>query len=288
MALGVVLLAASPAFSAPEPVTAAIPPGQLIRWEGPFAACKQETETWAPLPDGSCLFAVDLLERASELEIRAITDDTDRIARLLVLDYPWPVQRITLKDDRHVHLSEADLARVQRENARIRALWKLNTPRRWHLPLHPPLADLPHGGRFGSRRFINGEPRNPHSGADYPAAEGTPVLAADDGTVVLAEEHFFAGNSIFIDHGDGLISMYFHLSRIDVQPGQSVERGQVIGAVGATGRATGPHLHFGIRWKGRRIDPADFLTPPADLPAIMAAPLLAEPLRGVSAATRAQ
>ena len=98
-------------------------------------------------------------------------------------------------------------------------------------------------------------PRSPHTGADYAANQGTPVLAAEAGTVRLAEEHFFSGNSIFIDHGDGLVSMYFHMHELFVSPGDRVTRGAVIGTVGSTGRSTGPHLHFGLRWRGARIDP---------------------------------
>ena len=183
-------------------------------------------------------------------------------------EYPYPVQHITLQDDSHVDLSPEDLARAGRESARIDALWDLDTPRRFTLPLAPPLAHLPAGGRFGSRRVFNGEPRNPHTGADYAAAAGTPVMAVAAGRVVLAEEYFFSGNSVFIDHGDGLISMYFHLSGIAVSAGESVERGEVIGLVGATGRATGPHLHVGLRWHGARIDPAQLLAPVAALPVV--------------------
>jgi murein DD-endopeptidase MepM/ murein hydrolase activator NlpD len=87
------------------------------------------------------------------------------------------------------------------------------------------------------------------------------VHAPADGTVVLAVDHFFAGRSVFLDHGDGLVTMSFHLSRVDVSPGQQVRRGERIGAVGATGRVTGPHLHFGARWRGARVDPAQLLAP---------------------------
>ncbi|MEM1250263.1 MAG: M23 family metallopeptidase, partial [Acidobacteriota bacterium] len=131
----------------------------------------------------------------------------------------------------------------------------------FQLPLAQPLERLPRGGRFGARRIINGEPRSPHTGADYAANQGTPVLAAADGVVRLAEEHFFGGNSVFLDHGDGLITMYLHLHEIFVDPGESVTRGSVIGTVGSTGRSTGPHLHFGIRWRGARVDPAFLLQP---------------------------
>jgi murein DD-endopeptidase MepM/ murein hydrolase activator NlpD len=181
--------------------------------------------------------------------------------------YPYPVQTLTLPKEK-VDLSPEDLARVRRESQEIGRLWGRMAERRFALPLHPPLAPLPEGGRFGSRRVINGQPRSPHSGADYSAKAGEPILAVADGEVALADEHFFAGNSVFVDHGDGLISMYFHMSRILVQEGEIVRRGQVIGEVGATGRVTGPHLHFGLRWHGARIDPALLLGDPGGLPEI--------------------
>jgi len=136
----------------------------------------------------------------------------------------------------------------------------LVTPRRFALPLAPPLAELPAASRFGSRRVFNGQPRNPHSGADFAAKTGEPVRAVADGVVALAGNEFFAGNAVFLDHGDGLISMSFHLSEILVKEGDKVIRGQLLGKVGATGRVTGPHLHFGLRWHGARVDPLELLT----------------------------
>ncbi|MBI2457957.1 MAG: M23 family metallopeptidase, partial [candidate division NC10 bacterium] len=107
----------------------------------------------------------------------------------------------------------------------------------------------------------NGEPRSPHTGADFAAPPGAPVLAANAGIVALAADHFFAGRSVILDHGLGLYTMYFHLQESLVQPGQRVERGQAIARVGSTGRATGPHLHWGARLYGARIDPQELLKP---------------------------
>ena len=162
-------------------------------------------------------------------------------------------------EPRQVDLSAADLARFNEDKIRIgRALshWTDSPPESLRLPQPVPGA---RSSSFGSRRIFNGQARNPHTGMDIAAPSGTPVRVPIAGTVVDTGDYFFDGNTVFVDHGRGLISMYCHLSTIDVKPGQHVEAGTRVGAVGMTGRATGPHLHWGLNLNGTWVDPALFL-----------------------------
>ncbi len=158
-----------------------------------------------------------------------------------------------------VNLSAADLERVNTEKTRIEhdlSRWSDPPPQSLRLP--QPVAG-PRSSSFGSRRVFNGESRNPHSGMDIAAPVGAPVRAPIAGTVVDTGEFFFNGNTVFVDHGRGLISMYCHLSAVDVKPGEHLDAGTRIGAVGMTGRATGPHLHWGLNLNRAWVDPELFL-----------------------------
>lgn len=168
-------------------------------------------------------------------------------------------QRITLANARQVNPTARDLRRIARESKRMQAVFAKFAPGvAGNLILEIP-ADGELSGNFGLRRFFNGEARNPHAGIDFAAPVGTPVHAPEDGTVTLTGNFFFNGKSVFLDHGQGMISMMNHLSRIGVHKGQKVKRGDVIGAVGATGRATGPHLHWTLSLNNSRVDPMLFL-----------------------------
>jgi murein DD-endopeptidase MepM/ murein hydrolase activator NlpD len=171
----------------------------------------------------------------------------------------YPVQHVTIKDQRKVTPPAEDLQRIEREQVIINDVKHL-----WREEPQPDLAlrlpaDGPLSSRFGLRRYFNGEPRAPHSGLDVSVPLGAPVVSAARGVVANTGEYFFNGNTVFVDHGQGLITMYCHLSRIDVKPGDKVASGQPVGLVGKTGRASGPHLHWTVMLNGASVDPELFL-----------------------------
>ncbi len=168
-------------------------------------------------------------------------------------------QRITLKNQQQVTPNAANLARIERELAVQTDAYRQFSPRQ---PSNL-LLDRPVGGPlsspFGLRRFFNGEERNPHSGLDFAVPAGTPVKAPAAGKVILVGDYFFNGRTVFVDHGQGLVSMFCHLSQIGVKVGDELARGAVLGKVGATGRATGPHLHWNVSLNDARVDPSIFI-----------------------------
>jgi murein DD-endopeptidase MepM/ murein hydrolase activator NlpD len=167
----------------------------------------------------------------------------------------FPTTRLTVAP-KYVELSPEDQARANREAKETAALYARLTPQKyWTGKFETPIPGVTGGRNFGSRRVFNNQPRAPHSGADLRAATGDKILASNAGKVVLAHDFFFNGNAVFIDHGLGVYMMYLHLSEILVKPGDMVERGQVVGLAGATGRVTGPHLHWGVRIGDARVDP---------------------------------
>jgi len=157
-----------------------------------------------------------------------------------------------------VEPSPPDVARITAEAARLDDIFTTVTLSERLGPFAPPLAGVP-GSNFGTRSIFNGEPRAPHAGVDYRGAVGTPIAAPGAGRIVLAEPLFFTGETVIVDHGLGLYSLLAHLSRIDVAAGQIVERGERLGLLGATGRVTGPHLHWTVRLGAARVDPLRLL-----------------------------
>ena len=171
----------------------------------------------------------------------------------------FPEEHITIENRRMVNPLPVDLERHVRERALQDAAYALRTPPHVDLaPFNRPVQGRV-SGQFGFRRVFNGQPRARHSGLDIAAAAGTPVQAPAPATVAVVGDFFFNGNTLLLDHGGGLVTMYCHLQRIDVEVGTVVARGDVIATVGATGRATGPHLHWTVSLQNVRVDPAQMM-----------------------------
>ncbi len=190
-----------------------------------------------------------------QLASNSVSDTVEMVKMASIHIFPkeFPKEHITLPSK--VQLSSKDLEQVRKDNTEISSLWPKVMPERfWQGPFIMPVEGRP-GSPFGVRRWINGEPRSPHTGMDIKVPEGTPIKAANHGQVALVGDYFFSGLSVFIDHGQGLYTMYFHFSEIKVKLGEKVSKGDVIGLAGMTGRASGPHLHWGVRLGGARVDP---------------------------------
>ena len=183
---------------------------------------------------------------------------SETIVKFQIKPFRYAEQRLKVAPG-HVDLSADDTARYERERVRLAQVMATFTE------VQPEALQLmqPSSGRrsssFGLRRVFNGQPRNPHSGMDIAAAQGAPVLAAASGVVIDTGDYFFNGNTVWLDHGSGLLTMYCHLSEIDVKAGDRVSSGDLIGKVGSTGRATGPHLHWSVSLNRAMVDPALFL-----------------------------
>ena len=257
------LSASSRTPSQGEPVTvevaAAAPVDNLsLRWEGGSWPLR---ETAIGRYEG--LIGVDLLAPAGPATLVAEGWSRGERVRadmvLTVVARRFPVQRMSLPKS----MAEFDGAALKRIRSEASALEerfaRVTAPILWRAPFLPPVEDY-RPENFGSRRVINGEERSPHAAVDLRLPEGTPVRSISEGTVAFAGEQFFGGRSVVLDHGGGVFSVYYHLREFTVSEGRRVARGETIGAVGATGRATGPHLHFGVRVPGGRVDPS-FLFP---------------------------
>ncbi len=203
----------------------------------------------------------DLPAGRHDVLLKLFLQDGSRRLQNLALDVGakvFPEQHLTLPPQM-VRPDPEILQRHSRERAELeRAFARGRQQRLWSAPFQRPVPGKVLSP-FGVQRILNGEPRSYHSGVDLRAARGEPIVAAGDGQVLLVADHYFAGKSVYIDHGMGIITMYFHLDTIAVQEGEQVSSGQTLGLAGATGRATGPHLHWGARIHQVRVDPLALL-----------------------------
>ena len=198
--------------------------------------------------------AIDTVPGDYEIEISGPGGTTRHGFRVVAKAYPE--QRITIENRRLVDPLPEDLERISEERRRQLEKYDLFTNRELDIvPFSKPVEGVT-SSPFGHRRILNGQPRSPHSGLDIAAATGTPIRAPASGRVVLTGDLFFNGKTVFLDHGQGLVTMYCHMNGIDVSEGDQVMRGDAIGQVGATGRVTGAHLHWSVSLNGNRVDPA--------------------------------
>ena len=225
-----------------------------VRWSGHEVPFVERGDVWL------ATVGVDLDSKPGEHAVSVTftyKDGRTRVERepVMVTAEKYPTTELQV-EERFVELSPEDQARADREGAETSAIYDTFTPERyWTDGFVVPVSGAKDGRNFGHRRVFNGQPRAPHSGADLRATTGTPILAANRGKVVLAKDLFYSGNAVFLDHGHGLYTTYLHLSKMDVKVGDMVERGQQLGLAGATGRVTGPHLHWGVRLLDARVDP---------------------------------
>jgi murein DD-endopeptidase MepM/ murein hydrolase activator NlpD len=224
-----------------------------VMWQDKTVPAFQAGNVW------TTILGVDLDTKPGEHRGEALLtmDDGSKERREITINVvarEFPTRRLKVAE-RFIDLSKADLDRTRRESKETEAIYaRITTALVPDETFTVPIAGGT-GRNFGERRVFNGEPRAPHSGADLRATTGTPVHATNRGSVVLAKALFFTGNTVILDHGLGIYSLYAHLSRLNVKRGEVADKGQIVGLVGATGRVTGAHLHWGMRVQGARVDP---------------------------------
>jgi murein DD-endopeptidase MepM/ murein hydrolase activator NlpD len=204
------------------------------------------------------LVGIDLDTRPGTYELAVQLGPARETRDLVVRPKVFRTRRLTVDPD-FVTPPPSVEARIAQEAELMHQVWQASPPRAlWTRPFARPVREAANSA-FGTRSVFNGLPRNAHSGADFLSPAGTPVRAPNNGQVVIARNLYFSGNTVVIDHGAGLFSLLAHFSEIDVREGQEVENGQVVGRVGATGRVTGPHLHWTVRASDARVDPLSLL-----------------------------
>jgi len=241
---------------------ARVPLGTLLDYPDKPKAWLDGQSVWVAADDGHwvAVVGVPLDTPTGTKTLRVATNRGERSVSFPVVEKRYAEQHVRLKDSSKITLSPDDEKRALAEIERIQSLkkhWREidDTDSNFIRP-----ADGRLSSRFGLRRIFNGAPRAPHSGLDFAAPRGAPVITAASGRVLAMDDYFFNGKTVFVDHGNGLLSMYCHLDRIDVQPGDTLRKGQRLGLAGATGRASGPHLHWSVVLNGTMVDPELFLT----------------------------
>ncbi len=215
-----------------------------------------DTERWR------VLVGIDLETRPGAYPVTIDAGDSPSSShttyRLVVTPRRFPTRTLTV-DPAFVNPPASVLSRIASEAAQLNGLWTSSAPQKlWNGPFVRPVPDAANSA-FGTRTILNGEPRSPHGGADFSSATGTPIAAPNSGRVVAAGDFYYTGNTLVLDHGLGLVSLFAHLSETSVREGDTVKTGEILGKVGATGRVTGPHLHWTVRVNGARVDPLSLL-----------------------------
>lgn len=267
------LLSATVSFAQQGTRTINAAQGSVVRWAENCKRCSLGDRSWEAVK-GTCYYPIDMEKKPGVYTIsRRTTGGKLESAKLTVVEKKCREEDFPkFPKKEYINVSKTNLARDRKEQAQVAPLLayqKTERPAVFTLPVGKPANSLPKDeGNFGTCRTFNGQRADRHTGVDYAVNVNSEVLSVGNGRVILAANQFFGGNSVFINHGNGLITEYLHLSKISVKHNQTVTKGQSIGLVGETGRTTGPHLHLGVRWHGARVHPAYVLNDPSELPSV--------------------
>jgi len=209
--------------------------------------------------DWKAIVGIPLKIELGEHKLKVVSNSAEANYLFEVVDKDYETQYLTIKNKRQVDPNKEDMLRISKERkliSKVKTNWREinNIPLRFIKP-----AKGPFSSSFGLRRFFNNQPRNPHSGLDIAAEKGTPIVAPAAGVVTNAGDYFFNGKTVFLDHGQGLITMYCHMEKINIKEGDSVNVNDVLGTVGSTGRVTGAHLHWSVILNNTTVEPLLFL-----------------------------
>lgn len=226
---------------------------KLLKESGPLPLLAHPKD-----PNKRIAFVAVPYRQSEDIDLVRIVNEKKELVRLHVRQGDYKKETLSV-DPAHVSPPKEALPRIQAEREEAMALYGTFTPTRyWNAPFEFPMQSVITSD-FGNARVFNDTLKSYHSGTDFRAAVGTPIVATNEGVVVLAKERYYAGGSVILDHGEGVYSVYYHLSSLPHPVGARVKKGEVVGLSGASGRVTGPHLHFGFMVQGVPIDPLDFI-----------------------------